>query len=30
MYEYKIKEYTADAKKQKEYWDTAIGLQQVD
>lgn len=30
MYEYKIKEYTPNARKNKEYWDTAIGLQDVD
>ncbi len=30
MNEYKIKTYTHNAVKQKEYWDTAIGLQDVD
>ncbi len=30
MNEYKIKTYTNNAVKQKEYWDTAIGLQDVD
>ena len=30
MYEYKIKEYTSNARKNKEYWDAAIGLQDVD
>ncbi len=30
MEEYKVKEYKHNCKKQKEYWDTAIGLQDVD
>lgn len=30
MSEYKIKEYEYDKDKQKEYWETAIGLQDVD
>lgn len=30
MYEYKIKECTSNARKRKEYWDAAIGLQDVD
>ncbi len=30
MAEYKIKEYTYDPEKQREYWDAAIGLQDVD
>lgn len=30
MNEYKIKTYTHDAAKKREYWDTAIGLQDVD
>lgn len=30
MNEYKVKTYNHDAAKQKEYWDTAIGLQNVD
>lgn len=30
MEEYQIKEYQHDPKKQREYWDTAIGLQEVD
>lgn len=30
MEEYKRKSYKYDAKKQREYWDTAIGLQDVD
>lgn len=30
MAEYKIKEYTYDSQKQREYWDAAIGLQDVD
>lgn len=30
MSEYKVKEYLNNAEKQREYWDTAIGLQDVD
>lgn len=30
MEEYKVKEYQHDSKKQREYWDAAIGLQDVD
>lgn len=30
MEEYKIKEYTYNSQKQREYWDAAIGLQDVD
>lgn len=30
MEEYKVKEYKHNPQKQKEYWDTAIGLQDVD
>lgn len=30
MEEYKVKEYKHNPKKQKEYWDAAIGLQDVD
>ena len=30
MEEYKVKEYKHNSEKQKEYWDAAIGLQDVD